>query len=92
MRVLMGQPSFSDCERVRGVISASLDGEVSEVEQATADVHLAVCAECRAYAASVTATSGLLRATPLEELDFQIVLPSHRLRLARTSSSASVIA
>ena len=84
MRVLMGQPSFSDCERVRGVISASLDGEVSEVEQATADAHLAVCADCEAYAASLAATSRLLRATPLEELDFPIVLPSHRLRLART--------
>ena len=84
MRVLMGQPSFSDCERMRGVISASLDDEVSEVEQATADGHLAVCADCRAYAASLSATSRLLRATPLEELDFPIVLPSHRLRLART--------
>ena len=84
MRVLTGQPSFSDCQRVRSVISASLDGEGSEVERATADAHLAVCAECQAYAASVAATSRLLRATPLEELDFPIVLPSHRLRLART--------
>jgi predicted anti-sigma-YlaC factor YlaD len=80
----MGQPSFSDCDRLRGLVSASLDGEVSEVEQATADAHLAVCADCRAYAASLAATSSLLRATPLEELDFPIVLPSHRLRLART--------
>jgi predicted anti-sigma-YlaC factor YlaD len=80
----MGQPSFSDCERVRGVISACLDGEVSQVEQATADAHLAVCVDCQAYAASLAATSRLLRATPLEELDFPIVLPSHRLRLART--------
>ena len=47
----MGQPSFSDCERMRSVISASLDGEVSEVEQATADAHLAECGACRAYAA-----------------------------------------
>ena len=80
----MGQPSFSDCERVRGVISAALDGEVSEVERATADVHLAGCGACRAYAASLAETSRMLRATPLEELGFPIVLPSHRLRLART--------
>jgi predicted anti-sigma-YlaC factor YlaD len=80
----MGQPSFSDCERIRGVISASLDGEVSEVERATADVHLAACGECRAYAASLAETSRLLRTAPLEELGFPIVLPSHRLRLART--------
>ncbi len=80
----MGQPSFSDCERIRGVISASLDGEVSEVERATADAHLAVCGGCRAYAASLAETSRLLRSTPLEELGFPIVLPSHRLRLART--------
>ena len=80
----MGQPSFSDCEPMRGVISASLDGEVSEVEQATADAHLAECGACRAYAASLAETSRMLRATPLEELSFPIVLPSHRLRLART--------
>lgn len=84
MRVVMGQPSFSDCERLRGVISASLDGEVSEVERATADAHLAECGACRAYAASLEETSRVLRATPLEELSFPIVLPSHRLRLART--------
>lgn len=80
----MGQPSFSDCERMRGAISASLDGEVSEVERATADAHLAVCGDCRAYAASLAETARMLRATPLEELSFPIVLPSHRLRLART--------
>jgi predicted anti-sigma-YlaC factor YlaD len=80
----MGQPSFSDCERMRGVISASLDGEVSEVERATADAHLAVCSDCQAYAASLAETARMLRATPLEELSFPIVLPSHRLRLART--------
>jgi hypothetical protein len=80
----MGQPSFSDCERMRSLISASIDGEVSEVERATADAHLAVCGDCRAYAASLAETSCMLRATPLEELGFQIVLPSHRLRLART--------
>jgi predicted anti-sigma-YlaC factor YlaD len=80
----MGQPSFSDCERMRSVISASLDGEVSEVERATADLHLAACGACRAYAASLEETSRLLRAAPLEELGFPIVLPSHRLRLART--------
>jgi len=80
----MGQPSFSDCDRMRGVISGCLDGEVSEVERATMDVHLAACADCRAYAAGLAETSRLLRAAPLEELDFPIALPSHRLRLART--------
>ena len=80
----MGQPSFGDCERIRAVISASLDGEVSEVEQATADAHVDACAACRAYAASLEETSRVLRTAPLEELSFPIVLPSHRLRLART--------
>jgi predicted anti-sigma-YlaC factor YlaD len=80
----MGQPSFGDCDRMRGVISACLDGEVSEVERATLDVHLAACADCRAYSAGLAETSRLLRTTPLEELSFPIALPSHRLRLART--------
>ena len=80
----MGQPSFSDCDRMRGVISACLDGEVSEVERATLDVHLAACGDCRAHAAGLAETSRLLRTTPLEELSFPIALPSHRLRFART--------
>jgi predicted anti-sigma-YlaC factor YlaD len=80
----MGQPSFSDCERLRSVISASLDDEVSEMERATAGVHLAGCDACRAYAASLTETARMLRATPPEEMSFAVVLPSHRLRLART--------
>lgn len=96
MRVVMGQPSFSDCERMRGMISASLDGEVSEVEQAAADAHLGECGACRAYASSLTETSRMLRATPLEQLGFPIVLPSHRLRLARTmqlgAAAAAVVA
>jgi predicted anti-sigma-YlaC factor YlaD len=88
----MGQPSFGDCERMRGVISASLDSEVSEVERATADGHLADCGACRAYAAGLAETSRMLRATPLEELSFPIVLPSHRLRLARTMQLGSAAA
>ena len=92
----MGQPSFSDCDRMRGVISACLDGEVSEVERATLDAHRAACADCRAYSAGLAETARLLRATPLEELSFPIVLPSHRLRLARTmqlgAAAAAVVA
>jgi predicted anti-sigma-YlaC factor YlaD len=80
----MGQPSFSDCDRMRGVISACLDGEVSEVERVTMDLHLASCADCRAYAAGLAETARLLRTAPVEELSFPVVLPSHRLRLART--------
>ena len=92
MRVVMGQPSFGDCDRMRGVISASLDSEVSEVERATADGHLADCGACRAYAASLAETARMLRATPLEELSFPIVLPNHRLRLARTMQLGSAVA
>jgi len=88
----MGQPSFSDCERMRSLISTSLDGEVSEVERATADAHLAACGACRAYAASLAETSRMIQATPLEELRFPIVLPSHRLRLARTMQLGTAVA
>jgi predicted anti-sigma-YlaC factor YlaD len=82
--VLTGQAFPNDCERIHGVISACLDGEVSEVEQAKMGLHLASCGECREYAAQVADTSRLLRDTPLEDLGFAIVLPSRRLRLART--------
>jgi predicted anti-sigma-YlaC factor YlaD len=82
--VLTGQAFPNECERIHGVISACLDGEVSEVEQAKMGLHLASCGECREYASQVADTSRLLRDTPLEDLGFAIVLPSRRLRLART--------
>jgi anti-sigma factor RsiW len=73
-------------------VSASLDGELSEVERAALDAHLASCARCRAYAAGAAETARLLRAAPLEALDFPVALPSRRLAVARRLQVAAAAA
>ena len=79
----MGQFSVRDCDRMRGYVSASLDGELSELERSRLDAHLAACAGCRTYAAGAAEASRLMRQAPLEELQFPIVLPSRRFAAAR---------
>jgi anti-sigma factor RsiW len=88
----MGQLHSIDCEQVRGHISADLDGELSEVEQARVEAHVGSCAVCRAFAGDARRTTSLLRAAPLEDLDFAIVLPSRRLALARRIPVAAAAA
>jgi predicted anti-sigma-YlaC factor YlaD len=77
----MGQLPSNDCDRLREQVSASLDGELSQLESARLQAHLAGCGSCRAFAATAGAASQLLQAAPLEELQFAVALPSRR-RLA----------
>ncbi|SRR6266536_4007387 len=79
----MGQLLSNDCDRMREQVSASLDGELSELETARLQAHLGICAACRTYAAGAAAAARLLQESPLEELDFPIVLPRRRLAAAR---------
>jgi predicted anti-sigma-YlaC factor YlaD len=91
----MGQLHSIDCEQVRGHISAGLDGALSEVEGARVQAHLGSCAACRAFADGVRETADVLRAAPLEDLGFAIVLPSRRLTIARripVAAAAAVLA
>jgi predicted anti-sigma-YlaC factor YlaD len=82
----------SDCERTPGYVSASVDGELSEVEGMLLEGHLASCEDCRRYAATVAETARLLRRAPLEELGFAIVLPRRRLAVAHKLQVAAVAA
>ncbi len=74
----MGQLPSNDCDRLREQVSASLDGELSQLESARLHAHLARCASCRSFAAAAGAASQLLQSTPLEELQFPVALPSRR--------------
>jgi anti-sigma factor RsiW len=80
----MGQLPLDECERIRGYAAWSVDGELSEMEAAALAAHLAACSACNAYAASLEEAARLVRQTPLEDLEFPIVLPSRRVRFART--------
>lgn len=88
----MGQIPLHMCDQVRELVSASLDGELSELNTARLQSHLAVCAGCRTYAAGAAEASRLLRQTPLEEMTVPIVLPSRRLAVARKLQVAAAAA
>jgi anti-sigma factor RsiW len=88
----MGQLPTNECDRRRELISSSLDGELSELERAALDAHLASCPSCRAFAASAGETSQLLQAAPLVELDFPVVIPARRLAAAHKLQVAAAAA
>ena len=77
---------------MRELFSAALDGELSELDQARLDAHLAACAGCLAYAETTAGASTLLRQTPLEELTLPIVVPGRRLAVARKLQVAAAAA
>jgi anti-sigma factor RsiW len=66
------------CDRARAQISALVDGELSELEEADVRLHLDGCADCRSYNAGSAAVSRLLQTAPSEQLDYPIVLPRRR--------------
>jgi anti-sigma factor RsiW len=88
--------SFSPrrCDRARAQVSALLDGELSELEEADLRLHLDGCAACHTYHAGSAAISRSLRAAPLEQLDFPIVMPNRRYvatRWLQASSAAAAV-
>jgi anti-sigma factor RsiW len=86
--------SFSPgrCDRARAQVSALLDGELSELEEADLRLHLEDCAACRTYNAGAVAISGSLRSAPLEQLDFPILVPNRRYVATRWIQAASAAA
>jgi len=88
----MGQIPLHICDQVRELVSASLDGELSELNAARVQSHLTACVGCRTYAAGAAEASRLLRESPLEEMSVPIVLPSRRLAVARKLQVAAAAA
>lgn len=68
------------CERARQWTSLRTDGELSQLESALLDAHLASCAGCRDFAADVAETTVALRSVPLLEpaAPLDVRLPRHR--------------
>jgi hypothetical protein len=88
----MGQFSARDCDQIRSYVSASLDGELSQLEQSRLDAHLASCVGCRTYAAGAAEAARLMRVTPLEQMQFPVVLPTRRLAAARRLQAVTAAA
>jgi predicted anti-sigma-YlaC factor YlaD len=79
------------CDQIREWISLELDCDLSRIERALVDRHVAGCADCRAFATDAHAFTGALRAAPLEPLEQPIALPS-RVRLTARSFQVAVAA
>jgi predicted anti-sigma-YlaC factor YlaD len=81
------------CDRARSHVSQRLDGELSELERASLDAHLAGCRSCTAYAASITSLTTHLRSAPLEQPLRRIVMPRlhARLRGAQLGAAAAAL-
>jgi len=80
------------CERARFWASLRLDGELSELESALLDAHLARCVGCRQTAGGFDASTAALRSAPLERLaPVEVDLPRSPRRLLATVAVAAVL-
>lgn len=85
----------NECERARALVSAWLDGELSELGRARLEAHVAGCGACREHRHASERATHLIRSSPLEEPRLPIILPrrSHRVaRIAQTGSAAAAAA
>lgn len=84
----------TECTRAREAASSRLDGELSELELAQLDMHLAGCLDCAEYAALITSTTAQLRAADLVQPEEPILVPRlrRRLTLVPAAAAAAVIA
>lgn len=80
------------CERARFWASLRLDGELSELEGALLDAHLARCAGCRTAVDGFGASTTALRSAPLERLaPVAVELPRTPRRLVAMVAVAAVV-
>jgi anti-sigma factor RsiW len=84
----------TDCDRAREGASARLDGELGQLDQARLEAHLALCAECREFAAGISAAAARIRQTPLEAAPTQVFV-AHRRSFVRprvaTAAAATLL-
>src|SRR5579884_3206626 len=68
----------TDCMRAREDASARLDGELGELDRSRLEAHLAACAACRGFAASLETTARSLREAPLAPAPAGLFVPHRR--------------
>jgi hypothetical protein len=78
----MGAVLSAECERVRLLVSLGLDGELSQVEQASLGAHVGCCVACAEFALDLEALTQELRTAPLERPVAQV--PARRRSALRT--------
>jgi predicted anti-sigma-YlaC factor YlaD len=82
--------SATECARVRESISAQLDGELSEHELDSLEMHVSVCPACSAWAEEVQGLTHRLREAQPAEPAIGFALP--RRRRARASAPVALVA
>ena len=89
---VLPRPSLP-CERAREWASLRLDGELSQLESAMLDSHLARCAACHEVVSQTEAFTTALRTSPLEALRRPIAIPraAAAMRAARVTAAAAVM-
>ncbi len=88
---VLPRPSLP-CERAREWASLRLDGELSQLESAMLESHLARCATCHDVVFQTEAFTAELRASPLEALRRPIAIPrAAAMRAARVTAAAAVM-
>lgn len=59
--LVMAIHGWQACARARRWVSLRIDGELSELESALLDAHLAVCVDCRAFFDEAQALTRIIR-------------------------------
>jgi anti-sigma factor RsiW len=81
----------TECSRARESMSAQLDLELSELDEARLSAHLRDCPGCAAYALEMGAIAARIRAAALEQPARPIGLPQRqRLRVTARAAAAAV--
>jgi predicted anti-sigma-YlaC factor YlaD len=89
----MGAVLSAECERARKRASLALDGELSEIGQASLRAHVGRCAVCAEFASDLEALTTELRAAPLERPRSRYA-PRRRsaVRLLQVAAAAAAVA
>src|SRR3954449_5655027 len=91
----MGRSTSQLCDRARQLASLRLDGELSELEAALLDAHLARCAGCSAFATAGANIAAALRALEPEPFEAKVEIPfvrrAHRIRALHAAAAAALV-
>jgi predicted anti-sigma-YlaC factor YlaD len=93
----MGGPiPVDECTRAREWASLRLDDQLSDFEEVLLEAHLALCDDCRAFAASISDLTAALRFAPLERPELAFEAPRTKTRgrtfALRAVSAAAAVA
>ncbi len=85
-----------DCAGARALVSLWLDDELSELEGALLDAHLAACSACREFKLSAEGFTEAIRVAPLDPFRGSFVMPRrvrrHSARLVIGAAAAAAVA